>query len=55
MRSIAMLAALVSATALRADQARTDTRRSNTHDLKILQIAVTVDNPRSETGISWGR
>jgi hypothetical protein len=51
MRSVAMLAALVSATALRADEARTDSLPLNTDGLK-PQIAVTADNPRSETGIS---
>jgi hypothetical protein len=51
MRCIAMLAALVTTTALRTDQARTDSLRVNTHDLR-PQIAAAVDDPRSETGIS---
>ena len=46
-----MFVALVSATALRADQARTDSLRLNNDDLRPL-IAATADNPRSETGIS---
>jgi hypothetical protein len=50
MRSIAMFVALVSATALPADQARTDSVRL-TDGLRPL-IAATGDNPRSETGIS---
>jgi hypothetical protein len=51
MRSIAMFVALVSATALRADQARSDSLRLNTDGLRPL-IAATADDPRSETGIS---
>jgi len=49
MRSIAMLAALVSAIAPLADQARTDSLRANSDAFR--QIAETADNPRSEAGI----
>ena len=51
MRSIAMFVALVSATVLCADQARSDSLRLNTDGLRPL-IAATADNPSSETGIS---
>jgi len=51
MRSIAVFVALVSATALRADQAKTDSLRLNTDGLRPL-IAANADNPRSDTGIS---
>lgn len=51
MRSIALLAALVSATALSADQARADSLQLNA-DGHTPQIAATADSPRSETGIS---
>ena len=50
-RSIVMLAALVSAIAPLADQARTDSLRANSDGLR-HQIAATADNPCSEAGIS---
>ena len=51
MRSVAMLAALVSATGLLADLARTDSLPVNA-DGATAHIAVTANNPRSEAGIS---